>query len=254
MDPPHEPLDSKLVAGFDAVVHLAGENIGEGRWTEERKREIRESRVDATSLLCRALIESGSPPKSFIAASAIGYFGDRGDELLDDSSPRGQGFLPDLVKAWEQASADLETAGVRVCRLRLGVVLDPSGALLKKLLPVFRWGLGARLGSGKQWMSWVSLEDVVAGFVFALEQPLQGAFTLASPNPVTNAVFTRQLAAAVHRPAIIPAPAFGLKLAFGQMADELFLSSTRVVPSKLMKAGFEFRHPRLDVFLRDATA
>jgi hypothetical protein len=125
-NPPHEPLDPQAVTGFDAVVHLAGENIGEGRWTESRKREIRESRVDATKLLCRALIDSGSPPKSFIAASAIGYFGDRGDELLDDSSPRGQGFLPDIVDAWEQASSDHETAGVRVSRKRLRVVLDPS--------------------------------------------------------------------------------------------------------------------------------
>ena len=253
-NPPKGPLDPTKVAGFDAVVHLAGANIAEGRWTESRKRVLWESRVDATKQLCQALLGSGSPPQSFIAASAIGFFGDRGDEILDDSSPRGQGFLPDLVDAWEKASAELETAGVRVCRLRLGVVLDPSGALLKKLLPVFRWGLGAKLGSGKQWMSWVSLDDVVEGFVYALQQRQQGEFTLASPNPVTNAEFTRQLAGAVHRPAIIPAPAFGLKLAFGQMADELLLSSTRVVPSKLMKAGFEFRHPRLDVFLRDAVA
>jgi uncharacterized protein len=253
-NPPATPPDPAKVAGFDAVVHLAGANIGEGRWTEARKRVLWESRVDATQQLCRALLDSGSPPKSFIAASAIGFYGDRGDELLDDTSPRGQGFLPGLVEAWEKASADLENAGVRVCRLRLGVVLDPSGALLGKLLPVFRWCLGARLGSGKQWMSWVSLEDVVEAFVFALEQPIRGNFTLTAPNPVTNAEFTRQLAAAVHRPALIPAPGFGLKLAFGQMADELLLSSTRVIPSKLMKEGFEFRHPRLDVFLRDAIA
>jgi uncharacterized protein len=250
-NPPATPPDPAKVAGFDAVIHLAGANIGEGRWTEARKRVLRESRVDATQQLCRALLDSGSPPKSFISASAIGFYGDRGDELLDDSSPRGQGFLPDLVEAWEKASTDLERAGVGVCRLRMGVVLDPSGALLARLLPVFRWCLGARLGSGKQWMSWVSLDDVVNGYVFALDQPLRGAFTLVSPNPVTNAEFTRQLATAVHRPAIFPAPALVLRLMFGQTADELFLSSTRVVPSGLLAKGFAFRHSTLEAFLKE---
>ena len=249
-NPPTKQLEPAQAAGFDAVVHLAGANVVEARWTEARKRVLRESRVDATRQLCQALIESGSPPKSFIAASAIGYYGDRGDELLDDSSSRGQGILPDLVEAWENASADLEGAGVRVCRLRLGVVLDPSGALLGKLLPIFRWCLGARLGSGKQWISWVSLSDVVDGFIFALEQPLRGTFTLVAPNPVTNAEFTRQLAAAVHRPAIFPAPAWVLRLVFGQLAQELMLSSTRVVPSGLMSSGFTFQHPELSGFLK----
>jgi uncharacterized protein (TIGR01777 family) len=250
-NPPSKPPDPAKIGGFDAVVHLAGANVAEGRWTEARKRELWESRVDATKQLCRALIDSGSPPKTFVAASAIGYYGDRGDEHLDDSSPRGQGFLPDLAEAWETASVDLEAVGVRVCRLRLGVVLDPSGALLGKLLSLFRWGLGGRLGTGKQWISWVSREDVMKAFVFALERPLRGTFTLTSPNPVTNAEFTKALATAVHRPAIVPAPAFGLRLAFGEMADELMLSSTRAIPSGLLKAGFEFRHPRLETFLRD---
>src|SRR5262245_2897661 len=229
--PPKEPLDPTKVAGFDVAINVAGANIAKGRWTESRKCELRESRIDATKQLCDALVASGSPPTSYIAASAIGFYGDRGDELLDDSSARGQGFLPDLCDAWENASASLEASGVRVCRLRLGVVLDPSGALLKNLLPMFRWGLGGRLGSGKQWMSWVSLADVVEAFAFALQLPNKGSLTLTAPNPVTNGEFTRLLAESVHRPAIVPAPSWALRLAFGQMADELLLSSTRAAPS-----------------------
>ena len=245
-------LDPNSVADFDAVVHLAGANIAEGRWTKARKEEIWTSRVEATKLLCQSLLESGSPPKTFVSASAIGYYGNRGDELLNDQSSRGEGFLAELCEEWEKASSDLELAGIRVCRLRIGVVFDPSGGTLKKLLPVFRYCLGGRLGPGTQWMSWVSLEDVVHGVVFALERELRGSFTLASPNPVTNAEFTKQIANAVHRLAIIPAPTWLLRLAFGEMADELLLSSTRVFPSGLTTSGFEFRHKTLEEFLRES--
>jgi uncharacterized protein (TIGR01777 family) len=245
-------LDAEHVAGFDAVVHLAGANIAHGRWTAARKQEIWSSRVDATRLLCEKLLASGSPPKSFIAASAIGWYGSRGDELLDDRSSRGEGFLSDLCNEWEKASAGLEAAGVRVCRLRIGVVFDPSGATLGKLIPLFRWCLGGRLGPGTQWMSWVSRRDVVDGFRFALERDLRGTFTLTSPNPVTNAEFTRLLAAAVKRPAVFSMPSWALKLALGEMGDELLLSSTRAVPSGLLSNGFQFQHPELSDFLRQA--
>jgi uncharacterized protein len=245
-------LDPSTVAGFDAVVHLAGANIAEGRWTNARKQEIWSSRVDATKLLCKSLLESGSPPEAFVSASAIGFYGNRGDELLNDQSSRGEGFLAELCEEWEKASSDLEQAGVRVCRLRIGVVFDPSGGTLKKLMPVFRWCMGGRMGPGTQWMSWVSLKDVVLGFVFALERNLCGSFTLASPNPVTNAEFTKQLANAVHRPAIFPAPTWVLRMAFGEIADELLLSSTRVIPNGLTTNGFEFRHPTLEEFLRES--
>jgi len=245
------PLDPKTVADFDAVVSLAGANVAKGRWTEKRKRELWESRVDATKLLCKALLESGAPPKAFVSASAIGYYGDRGDELLDDSSSRGQGFLPDLCEAWESASNDLESAGVRVCRLRLGVVFDPAGGLLKELVPVFKMFMGGRLGSGKQWMSWVARSDVVEAFVHVLEHPLHGPLTLTAPHPATNAEFTKELAAAVHRPAILPGPGWLLRLVFGRgMADELLLSSTRAVPSGLLAAGFRFRHSTLGEYLK----
>jgi uncharacterized protein (TIGR01777 family) len=244
---------------IDAAVHLSGANVASQRWTDAYKKEMTESRVTSTRVLSETLAAMKTPPRVLIAASAVGFYGDRGDAVVDEDSLSGEGFFPDLCSAWEAATKPAEDAGIRVVHLRFGVVIGPKGGALEKMKPLFRWGLGGNIGNGKQWMSWVSEADAVAAVLFALNADgqhghpeLSGAVNVVSPEPVTNAEFTRELAHAMHRPALLPAPAFALRLAFGQMADEALLASTRAVPSRLLAAGFPFRHPQLGDALRVA--
>lgn len=237
--------DLGSLEGLDAAVHLSGANVAGRRWTEAYKREMTESRVTSTRVLSETLAKLKNPPSVLVAASAVGFYGDRGDEILTEDAAEGTGYFPELCAAWEQATLPAERAGVRVVHLRTAMVLGDGGALAK-LAPLFRLGLGGPLGSGKQWMSWISEADAVAAALFALEnRDLAGPINLASPHPVTNSDFTRELGRAVHRPAIVPAPAFALRLAFGEMADEALLASTRAVPKRLLDAGFQFAHPML---------
>ena len=239
---------------IDAVVHLGGASVAE-RWTPKVRRNIRSSRIDATRILCERLAMARRPPRVLLCASAVGFYGDRGEEILTEQSPAGSGFLPEVCTAWEAATQPAQDAGIRVVHLRFGIVLSPNGGALKKMLPPFRFGLGGRLGTGHQWMSWVSLPDIVRAISFLMERDdLSGAFNLTSPHPVTNQTFTRALARAVRRPAIFPVPKTALRLAFGAMADEGLLSSSRAVPERLQQAGFVFEHdeirPALEALLR----
>jgi hypothetical protein len=250
-DPAGGTIDAAGLEGVDGVVHLAGESIADGRWTSARKRRIRDSRVEGTRLLAGALGRLTRKPAVLVSASAIGIYGDRGDEELDEASATGQGFLADVGRAWEAATADAAAAGIRVVLPRLGIVLAPDGGALAKMLPPFRLGLGGPLGPGTQWMSWITLEDTVRVLLAALEQPaLSGPVNAVAPAPVTNAEFTRLLAAAVHRPAIFPVPALALEVLFGEMAREALLASQRVLPRKLTAAGFGFEDPVLGPALR----
>lgn len=252
-DPARGRLDPEVLEGIDAVVHLAGENISSGRWTASRKEAIRSSRVDSTRLIAQALAGLKRRPAVLACASAIGFYGDRGEEHLYEESGPGAGFLPEVCQAWEAASRPAEEAGIRVVRLRIGVVLAGEGGALPRMLTPFKLGLGGRLGSGRQFMSWIALEDLVSVFALALaDSRLHGPVNAVAPSPATNAEFTRALARVLGRPAILPAPAFALRLLFGQMADELLLSSTRVLPRKLKEAGFAYRHPDLEGALRAA--
>jgi uncharacterized protein (TIGR01777 family) len=240
-----------LIEGFDAVVHLAGESIAEGRWTEEKKRRIRESRVKGTKLLSDALANLTDPPKTLISASAIGYYGDRGDELLTETSPPGNDFLSQVCVEWEQATLHATQMGIRVVNARFGIILAKNGGALKKMLPPFRMGLGGRIGSGKQWMSWIALNDVVGGIKLALtNDSLKGPANFVAPNPVRNAEFTKTLGKALSRPTLFPIPAFGVRLAFGEMADALLLSSQRGEPTKLQDHQYPFSYPQLEPALR----
>ena len=243
------------IEGFDAVVHLAGESIAEGRWSDEKKKRIRESRVKGTKLLGDALANLSSPPRTLISASAIGYYGDRGDEVLTEGSAAGDGFLPEVCVEWEKATALATEKGIRVVNTRFGVILDANGGALAKMLPPFRMGIGGRLGSGKQWMSWIALDDVVSGIKFALtNETLSGPVNFVAPNPVTNSEFTKTLGKALSRPTLFPIPAFGIRLAFGEMGEALLLSSSRVEPASLRKAGYQFEYPKLDEALRHSLA
>ena len=238
--------DRAPIEGLFAAVHFSGANVAAHRWTAAYRREMTESRVGSTATLARVLAGLQKPPQVLLAASAIGIYGDRGEDYLDERSPAGSGFLAELCRQWEAAAAPAVEAGIRVVHLRFGVVLAPGAGALGKMLPVFRLGLGGRLGSGRQWMSWISLEDAVNAMIFALETPdLSGPVNLTASSPVTNAEFTRVLATRLNRPALLPVPAFALRLAFGQMADETMLSSARVFPGRLTAADFLFRHPVL---------
>ncbi|HXR39362.1 MAG TPA: TIGR01777 family oxidoreductase [Terracidiphilus sp.] len=247
--------DPEPLEGLTAAIHLSGASVAAHRWTPAYKREIRTSRVDSTKVLAVTLAALRQPPKTLLVASATGIYGDRGDEMLDESSGPGSGFLANLCREWEAAAQPASDAVLRVVHLRFGVVIGPSAGALAKMLPLFRLGLGGRLGSGRQWMSWISLADAVSAVLFALDTPtLTGPVNLTAPQPVTNAEFTRALARAVHRPALMPAPAFALRLALGQMADEALLASARVVPARLTSADFRFTHPTLDAALAAALA
>jgi uncharacterized protein (TIGR01777 family) len=254
---PGRPLEPAKLAGFDAVVHLAGKGIA-GRWTAQFKREVRESRVEGTQTLATAAAESyrrTGMPRAFLAASAIGYYGNRGDELLTESSAPGTGFLAETCVAWEAAADPARAAGMRVVHLRIGVVLAGKGGALPPLLPPFRLGLGGRIGDGRQWWSWVSLEDVVGAFVFGLRKDaIIGPANVVSPNPARVAEFARALGEVLHRPAVFPLPAFAVRALLGEMGQGLLLDSARVQPSRLQSAGYEFACPDLHRALRSAVA
>ncbi len=245
-DPANGKLDARDIAG-DAVVHLAGESIAEGRWTKAKMDAIRSSRVEGTRLLCESLASLPSPPAVLVCASAIGYYGDRGEELLTEDSKAGDGFLPDVCEEWERATQPARDAGIRVVNLRIGVVLAREGGALGKMLTPFRMGVGGKIGSGTQWMSWVSLTDLVSIICKALDDPsLEGPVNAVAPQAVTNLEFTKALGKALRRPTIAPLPAFAARLALGKMADALLLASIRVTPEKLLEAGFQFAHPTID--------
>lgn len=233
--------------GPDAVVNLAGASIGDGRWTEKRKEELRASRVETTRALIEAIGRMNAKPSVFISASAIGYYGNRGDEELNEQSSAGNDFLAGIAKEWEEEALKAEAWRTRVVLARFGVILAKQGGALQKMLTPFRLGLGGRLGSGKQWMSWIALEDVIEILKMAISNAaLFGAVNVVAPRPVTNEEFTKTLASALHRPAIFPAPPFALRLALGrEMADALLLASQRVVPNKLERLGYIFRQAKL---------
>ncbi len=248
------PLENPaLLEGAAAAIHLSGASVAAHRWTDAYKHEVAASRIDSTNRLARVLASLHQPPKAFLVASAIGIYGDRGDEILAETSAPGRGFLVDVCEQWEAAAAPAVQAGIRVVHLRFGVVLGPGRGALQQMLPPFRLGLGARLGSGRQWMSWVGLADVVAAVQFALKHPdLSGPLNVTAPNPVTNAEFTSALGRQLHRPAFLTVPAFAMRAMFGQMADEALLASARAYPVKLQAAGFQFSLPTIRDALRRA--
>jgi hypothetical protein len=245
---PHGTTMPELLSGIDAVVNLAGAPIGDKRWSEKRKRVLWSSRVDGTTVMAEAAAASGVGV--LINASAIGFYGERGDEPVDESSEPGTGFMADLCQAWEAATAPAAQGGVRVVNLRSGIVLDPAGGALKKQLPLFRLGLGGRLGSGSQWMSWISIVDQVEAIVHLLEaSSVSGPVNLVAPGAVRNAELTATLGRVVRRPAVLPVPRFALQIVLGEMVQDL-LASAHVVPHRLAESGFEFRHPELEGALR----
>jgi uncharacterized protein (TIGR01777 family) len=250
-DPARGPVDASRLDGVDAVVHLAGENIAAGRWTSARKAEIRRSRVEGTRNLCHALACLPHPPKVFVSASAIGFYGDRGAEILTEASAPGTGFLTDVCREWEAATEPASRAGIRVINLRFGMVLSPRGGALQKLLLPFRLGMGGRIGDGRQFTSWIALDDAVGAIHHALcEESVRGPVNAVAPEPVSNAEFTRTLARVLQRPTLLPVPAFAARLAFGEMADALLLAGARVMPARLQASGYRFRFPDLESALR----
>ena len=247
-DPAGRKLDPAVLAGADAVVHLAGAGVGDKRWSDDYKRTILDSRVDGTTTIATALADCSPPdrPRVLISASGVGYYGDTREEIADESSPMGQGFLADVVRQWEAATAPAADAGVRVVTTRNGLVLAEHGGVLGKMLPVFKLGLGGRLGSGRQWMSWISLPDHIAAMRFLLDHDVSGPVNLTAPEPVRNRDYTRALGRALHRPALAVVPPVALRAAFGEFADEGVLVSQRVVPARLEAAGFAFTYADID--------
>ncbi|HEY5026685.1 MAG TPA: TIGR01777 family oxidoreductase, partial [Acidimicrobiales bacterium] len=253
-DPGAGTVDTGALEGAGAVVHLAGAGIGDKRWSATRRHVIMSSRVQGTALLARALGGLGHPPTVFLSASAVGFYGDRGGEELSEASEAGHGFLAEVCRAWEDATAPAEHSGVRVVRLRSGVVLSAQGGALARQLPLFRFGLGGRLGSGRQWLSWISLADEVRAILYALDhQAVRGAVNVTAPAPVTNRDFTHALGRALHRPAVLAVPGPALRVALGSdLASEMVLASQRVVPTALLAAGFAFDHAGVDDALAHA--
>lgn len=252
-DPMSGPLESEALrkAPPRAVIHLLGESVAEGRWTAAKKRRIRDSRVLGTANLLAGLRRLPRLPEVLVSASAVGFYGDGGEQELPENGPPGVGFLTDVCKEWESAANQLAADGVRVVNLRIGIVLGRHGGALASMVPLFRWGLGGRLGSGKQWLPWIHLGDLVSLILWCRDHPdLSGPVNAAAPNPVRNAEFTRALAETLHRPAFLPAPAFALKLALGEFAGSL-LYSQRVLPRKALESGFQFRFPELRPALAD---
>ncbi len=244
-------LAAGALEGVDAVINLAGENIAGGRWTAARRERILRSRVDATRTLVVAIGKLSRRPRVFLSASAVGYYGDRGDEILPEQSNIGHGFLPEVCLAWETHAEGAARNGVRTVLLRFGMVLGREGGALAKQLPLFKLGLGGPLGDGQQWVSWIAMDDLVAAILHALQdETMRGAVNIVAPNPVRNADFTRILGAVLRRPAKLPAPPWALHLAFGDMASEVLLGSTRAEPRVLSRAGFKFLHPELEPALR----
>lgn len=250
-NPTSGSIDAIGMEGMDAVVHLAGENIAGGRWTEKRKQRFRESRVGGTELLCRALAQLAVPPRVLVCASAIGYYGHCGDRLLNEEDGAGEGFLAGLVRDWEGATEVLAEKRMRVVLARFGVVLSAEGGALAKSLLPFRLGLGGKIGDGRQYMSWIALEDVVGAVCHALKcEEMVGPMNVVGPEPVTNAEFTRVLGLVLKRPTLLPLPAWLARLALGEMADELLLASIRAKPARLVETGYEFAYPELEGALR----
>jgi uncharacterized protein (TIGR01777 family) len=244
-------VDAQALSEVDHVVHLAGENIASGRWNDKQKRAIRDSRVVGTTLLVQALTNCDNKPRSLVCASAVGYYGDRGDEPLTEASAPGKGFLSDVSVEWEEATGPAATAGIRVVNARIGVVLSPDGGALEKMLTPFKAGAGGKLGNGQQYISWISLTDVVAALAWlTTEADLSGPVNLTAPQPVTNAELTETLGHVLGRPTFMSVPATMVKLMFGDMGRDLLLASTRVLPERLEKAGFPFNHPTLEEALR----
>jgi uncharacterized protein (TIGR01777 family) len=250
-DPAAGTIDAAALEGMDAVVHLAAENVGT-RWTEERKRRIRDSRVNGTRLIAETVSRLARPPRVLVQASATGFYGDRGDEVLTETSSGGSGFLAEVCRDWEGASGHADSAGIRVVKLRLGVVLTASGGALEKLLLPFRMGVGGKMGSGRQWMPWISLDDAVEVILRAIrDERLRGPVN-AIAGSARNADFTYALGRILHRPTLIPIPAFGMRTLMGEMADEALLSSQRAEPARLREIGHVFHHPTLDTALTAA--
>ncbi len=238
----------------DAIVHLAGESVVGGRWTAARKQAIRGSRVDLTKRLVGMLANMERPPATLVSASAIGYYGDRGDERLDETSAMGAGFLAEVCRDWEAAAAEANSTGIRVVHLRIGIVLSANGGALFKMRRPFALGIGGRLGDGRQWTGWVHIEDLVRMIAFVLERPaIAGVLNAVAPQPVTNLAFTKALGHAMRRPTILPVPKFALRLLFGELADGLLLASTATIPRRMIDAGFEYEFPDLDQALSDLT-
>jgi uncharacterized protein (TIGR01777 family) len=250
-DPMVGTIDASALAGVDAVVNLGGEGIGDHRWTEAQKRRIRDSRVTGTTVLAEAMAALEPRPSVLLNASAVGYYGDRGDEVLTEASGPGTGFLSEVVQAWEGATRPAAAAGIRTACFRTGIVLAAGGGALAKQLPLFRFGLGGRLGSGTQWLPWIALEDEVGAIVHLLTADVEGPVNLAAPDPVTNATFTEVLGRVLGRPSFLAVPAFGPRLLLGrELADELLFSSARMVPEKLRASGYQFALPELEGALR----
>ena len=250
-DPESGYVDAGALEGIDGVVHLAGENIANRRWNEEQKARIRNSRTRGTALLANALAQTNPPPRCFVSASAVGYYGDRGAEPLGENEPPGTDFIAQATAEWEAAALPAADAGMRVAIMRLGMTLDPVGGPLKRIVRPFRLGLGGRLGSGRQYMSWLSLEDAVRSFVHTLTaDTLSGPVNVAAPQAITNAEFTRALATALGRPALFAAPRLALRVALGEMADVL-LFGANISPARLVESGFTFRHTEIEATLRE---
>ena len=246
-DPAVGALNASELDGVDGVVHLAGENIATSRWTEVHKRRVVESRVQGTRLLCEALAKLASPPKVLVSASAIGLYGDRGDEILDENSPSGEGFLASVAREWEAATEPAAAAGIRVVHIRLGIVLSPRGGALAKMLTPFKMGAGGPIGNGRQYWSWISVDDAVGAIHHALmTNSLHGPMNVVSPDSVTNMEFTKTLGRVLSRPSVARVPAFAARLALGEMAEELLLASTRVQPKRLVDSEYRFRHDSLE--------
>jgi uncharacterized protein (TIGR01777 family) len=250
-DPAAGTIDGAGLEGLDAVVHLAGENIAAGRWTSEKKARIRDSRVKGTRLLAETLSRLAKPPKVLVSVSAIGYYGDRGNETLVEDSGPGTGFLAEVCRAWETAAEPAARSGIRVVHPRIGVVLSPDGGALKMMLLPFKMGIGGKIGSGEQYMSWIALDELIGVIQHVLTvDTLTGAVNAVAPRPVTNLEFTKSLGRVLSRPTMMPLPAFAAKFALGEMADELLLASARVEPARLLASGYKFRHPELEGALR----
>jgi uncharacterized protein (TIGR01777 family) len=249
--PNHGKINLQQLEGFDVIVNLAGESIASGRWTEEKKKKIRESRVKGTELLSSALARLSLPPSTLINASAIGFYGSRGDELLTEKSAPGEGFLPEVCIEWEKATGQAEAKGIKTIHTRFGIILDEKGGALERMLTPFRMGVGGKVGNGKQWMSWIALDDVINALRFLIDEPGSGGpVNFTAPNPVTNADFTEALGNVLSRPTLFSVPAFAARLAFGEMADELLLSSAKVEPERLKESGYQFKHPELSSALK----
>jgi uncharacterized protein (TIGR01777 family) len=250
-NPTSRDLPKARLEGLEAVVHLAGENIAASRWTKTVKERLRTSRVDTTKFLCDTLAQLQQPPKTLVCASAIGYYGQRGAEILTESTSPGTGFLADLCRDWEAACEPARKLGMRVVNLRIGVILSPKGGALAKMLTPFRMGVGGVIGSGRQYWSWISIDDVVEAIHTSLTNPgLSGPVNATAPTPVTNVDFTKTLGTVLGRPTIFPMPAFAARLALGEMADDLLLGSARVMPNRLSESNFHFQHPKLEGALR----